>query len=140
MVRLHSAPVITVFNIAVVNTFINAIVFIIIIFAIVKISLNLVKVCWFFWWRSVCKFVFPVESVSSFFATLISILYSMQVLVFSLSFSIINSHFCSMQLLSLMLLIIGFVFRYFRWWHVRITPLWVFSCDFLRTLLAASVW
>ena len=60
-----------------------------------------------------CEFAFPTDSVSLFLATLISILYSIKVSILSLSFSIINSHFCSNQLLLLMLLIIGFVSRYF---------------------------
>ena len=65
------------------------------------------------------EFVYPADSVSYFFETLLSILYSMQVSILSLFFSIINSHFCSKQLLLLMLLIIGFLFRYFWWWHLQ---------------------
>ena len=71
------------------------------------------------------KFIYLTDSVSSFLATLPSILYSMQVSIFSLTFSISNSHFCSKQLLLLMLLIIRFVFRYFWWWHLRIS----FNCS-----------
>ena len=40
------------------------------------------------------EFVFPTDSVSSFLAILLSILYSVQVSILSLFYSMINSHFC----------------------------------------------
>ena len=60
------------------------------------------------------KFVFPTNLVSSFLATLLSILYSIPVLILSLLFSLINSHFCSKQLLLLMLLMILYLFYVFN--------------------------
>ena len=49
-------------------------------------------------------------------------------------FSIINSYFCSKQLLLLMLLIIDFVFIYFWWWHLRIS----FNCSSKSVLNRSS--